>query len=102
MALTLRLVCGMSTEDIARLFLVSETTMGARITRAKQKISTARIPLRMPTESEMPDRLRAVLGVIYLLFTMGHTADVRFVADANGTRRRSDALDHGPARTDAG
>ena len=74
MALTLRLVCGMSTEDIAQLFLVSETTMGARLTRAKQKISTARIPLRMPTESEMPDRLRAVLGVIYLLFTMGHTA----------------------------
>lgn len=74
MALTLRLVCGMSTEDIARLFLVSDTTMGARLTRAKQKISTARIPLRMPTESEMPDRLRAVLGVIYLLFTMGHTA----------------------------
>ena len=69
MALTLRLVCGMSTEDIARLFLVSETTMGARLTRAKQKISTARIPLRMPTEAEMPDRLRAVLGVIYLLFT---------------------------------
>jgi RNA polymerase sigma-70 factor (ECF subfamily) len=73
-ALTLRLVCGMPTDDIARLFLVSETTMGARLTRAKQKISTARIPLRVPTESEMPDRLRAVLGVIYLLFTMGHTA----------------------------
>jgi RNA polymerase sigma-70 factor (ECF subfamily) len=74
MALTLRLVCGMSTSDIARLFLVSETTMGARLTRAKQKISTARIPLRMPTAAELPDRLRAVLGVIYLLFTMGHTA----------------------------
>jgi RNA polymerase sigma factor (sigma-70 family) len=74
MALTLRLVCGMSTEDIARLFLVSETTMGARITRAKQKIATARIPLRVPMETEMPERLRAVLGVIYLLFTMGHTA----------------------------
>jgi RNA polymerase sigma-70 factor (ECF subfamily) len=74
MALTLRLVCGMSTEDIARLFLVSETTMGARITRAKQKIATARIPLRVPMDVEMPERLRAVLGVIYLLFTMGHTA----------------------------
>jgi RNA polymerase sigma-70 factor (ECF subfamily) len=74
MALTLRLVCGMSTEDIARLFLVSETTMGARLTRAKQKISTARIPLRMPNETEMPERLRVVLGVIYLLFTTGHTA----------------------------
>lgn len=74
MALTLRLVCGMTTTDIARVFLVTETTMGARLTRAKHKISTARIPLRMPSESEMPERLRAVLGVIYLLFTMGHTA----------------------------
>jgi RNA polymerase sigma-70 factor (ECF subfamily) len=74
MALTLRLVCGMSTEDIARLFLVSESAMAARLTRAKQKIATARIALRMPNESEMPGRLGAVLGVIYLLFTMGHTA----------------------------
>ena len=74
MALTLRLVCGMTTSDIARVFLVSETTMGARLTRAKQKIATARIPLRMPSEREMPERLRAVLGVIYLLFTVGHTA----------------------------
>ena len=74
MALTLRLVCGMTSTDIARVFLVSETTMGARLTRAKQKIATARIPLRMPSEPEMPERLRAVLGVIYLLFTVGHTA----------------------------
>ena len=74
MALTLRLVCGMTSTDIARVFLVSETTMGARLTRAKQKIATARIPLRMPSEREMPERLRAVLGVIYLLFTVGHTA----------------------------
>jgi RNA polymerase sigma-70 factor (ECF subfamily) len=64
----------MPTDDIARLFLVSETTMAARITRAKQKIATARIPLRVPIDVEMPERLRAVLGVIYLLFTMGHTA----------------------------
>ena len=74
MALTLRLVCGMTSTDIARVFLVSETTMGARLTRAKQKIATARIPLRMPSEREMPERLRAVLGVIYLLFTVGLTA----------------------------
>jgi predicted RNA polymerase sigma factor len=74
MALTLRLVCGMTSTDIARVFLVSETTMGARLTRAKQKIATARIPLRMPSEPEMPERLRAVLGVIYLLFTVGLTA----------------------------
>jgi RNA polymerase sigma-70 factor (ECF subfamily) len=64
----------MATNDIARLFLVSDTTMGARLMRAKQKIATARIPLRMPDEAEMPERLGAVLGVIYLLFTMGHTA----------------------------
>ena len=74
MALTLRLVCGMTSTDIARVFLVSETTMGARLTRAKQKIATARIPLRMPSEPEMPERLRAVLGVIYLLFPVGLTA----------------------------
>lgn len=74
MALTLRLVCGVSTADIARAFLVSDPTMGARLTRAKGKISAARIPLRMPRAAELPDRLQTVLGVIYLLFTMGHTA----------------------------
>jgi RNA polymerase sigma factor (sigma-70 family) len=74
MALTLRMVCGMSTADIARAFLVPEATMAARMTRAKHKIAAARIPLRVPAASELPDRLSTVLGVIYLLFTMGHTA----------------------------
>jgi RNA polymerase sigma-70 factor (ECF subfamily) len=74
LALTLRLVCGVPTPDIARGFLVSESTMAARITRAKKKISGARIPYRVPRSAELPDRLRSVLSVIHLLFTTGHTA----------------------------
>jgi RNA polymerase sigma-70 factor (ECF subfamily) len=74
LALTLRLVCGVATADIARALLVSEPTLAARITRAKKKISVARIPFRLPGAAELPDRLRTVLGVIHLLFTAGHTA----------------------------
>lgn len=73
-ALTLRLVRGASTADIARLFLVSESTMAARLTRAKHKIAKARIPVRVPHATDLPERLQGVLGVIHLLFTMGHTA----------------------------
>jgi RNA polymerase sigma factor (sigma-70 family) len=73
-ALTLRLVCGVTTAHIARAFLVSEPTVAARITRAKRKISSARIPYRIPRPAELPARLRAVLAVIHLLFTAGHTA----------------------------
>jgi RNA polymerase sigma-70 factor (ECF subfamily) len=73
-ALTLRLVCGVSTGDIAQAFLVSEPTMAARVTRAKKKISRAGIAYRVPGASELPDRLDAVLTVIHLLYTTGHTA----------------------------
>ena len=73
-ALTLRLVCGVSTGDIAHAFLVSEPTMAARVTRAKKKIAAARIPYRVPGAGELPERLDAVLTVIHLLYTTGHTA----------------------------
>ena len=73
-ALTLRLVCGLTTAEIAGAFLVSETTMAARVTRAKKKISAARIAYRVPAVPELPDRLDAVLTVIHLLYTTGHTA----------------------------
>ena len=73
-ALTLRLLCGLTTAEVARAFLVSEPTMAARITRAKKKIATARIPYRVPPVEELPSRIDAVLTVVHLLFTTGHTA----------------------------
>ena len=73
-ALTLRLVCGLTTAEVARAFLVPEPTMAARLTRAKKKISAARIPYRVPPPAEFGVRLDAVLGVVHLLFTTGHTA----------------------------
>ncbi len=73
-ALTLRLVCGLSTPQIARAFLVPEATMAARITRGKKKIQLARIPFSLPVESDLAERLDAVLTVIHLFFTAGHTA----------------------------
>jgi RNA polymerase sigma-70 factor (ECF subfamily) len=73
-ALTLRLVCGLTTTEIAQAFLVPEPTMAARVTRAKKKISAARIAYRVPEAAELPDRLDAVLTVVHLLYTTGHTA----------------------------
>jgi RNA polymerase sigma-70 factor (ECF subfamily) len=75
-ALTLRLLCGLSTAEVARAFLVSEATMAARLTRAKKKIAAAKIPYRVPPAAELPERLAAVLGVVHLVFTTGHTAPV--------------------------
>ncbi|MFI5610230.1 RNA polymerase sigma factor [Amycolatopsis sp. NPDC051903] len=75
-ALTLRLVCGLSTVEVARLFLVPDTTMAARITRAKKKIKGARIPYRVPARGDLPERVGAVLEVVHLVFTTGHAAPV--------------------------
>ncbi len=73
-ALTLRLVCGLTTAEVGRAFLVSESAMAARITRAKKKIAIARIPYRVPSVGELPARIDAVLTVLHLLYTTGHTA----------------------------
>jgi len=73
-ALTLRLLCGLTTAEVARAFLVSESTMAARLTRGKKKISLSHIPYRVPRTEELPERIDAVLSAIYLVFTTGHTA----------------------------
>lgn len=73
-ALSLKTVCGLTTGEVARVLLVSETTMAQRLVRAKHKIAAAVIPYRVPVDHELPERLPAVLTVLYSVFTAGHSA----------------------------
>jgi RNA polymerase sigma-70 factor, ECF subfamily len=73
-ALTLRLICGLTTREVAAVLLISESTAAARITRAKKKIAAAGIPYRIPADHELPTRLDVVLTVVHLVYTAGHVA----------------------------
>ncbi|WP_113698901.1 RNA polymerase sigma factor [Nonomuraea lactucae] len=73
-ALTLRLLGGLSTDEVARSFLVTESAMAQRLVRAKRKIKAARIPYRIPSDHELPDRLPPVLAVLYLIYTTGQSS----------------------------
>lgn len=83
-ALTLRTVCGLSTRDIAAVFLDAEATMGQRLSRAKAKIAAAGIPFAVPEKDAWPQRLQSVLAVIYLVFTAGYVAGAASGSDLAG------------------
>ncbi len=86
-ALTLRMVCGLSSAEVAKAFLVKDATMQARLTRAKKKIAEAAIPYRAPTATELPERLESVFDVVHLVYNAGH------VAPAGDTLMRVDLAD---------
>ena len=85
-ALTLRLLGGLSVDEVARSFLVSEPAMAKRLVRAKYKIKAANIPYRVPAEADLPERLRAVLSVLYLIYNTGLDDPQRSVLRSEATR----------------
>ncbi len=95
-ALTLRTLGGLTTAEIARAFLVTETTMAQRLVRAKRKIADAHIPYRVPADEELPERLRGVLTVLYLIFNEGYEA-----SRGRSTRARRAVQRGDPARSPA-
>ena len=100
-ALTLRLLGGLTTAEIARAFLVPEPTMAQRLVRAKAKIRDAGIPYRVPGHADLPDRLRSVLAVVYLVFNEGYAASEGDALVARGPERRGHPPRAAAGRPDA-